>query len=140
MKLRFAAICLLVGVAMSTGCATSPPAPVALGGADLRTVRLEEQLASIARDAAPGESRMLAEGVLRESRALAVEYLKSGEEAVRWRGLSSCRVCGWRENGSRCLVDDTYVWPEGFAHYVEAHGLRPPDEFVQHMLKASADG
>ncbi len=35
--------------------------------------------------------------------------------------------------GSMCLTDGTYGWPQGFAHYVEAHGVRPPEEFVRHV-------
>jgi len=26
-----------------------------------------------------------------------------------------------------------WVWPEGLPHYVEAHSVRLPDEFIQHM-------
>ncbi|MFT5048691.1 MAG: hypothetical protein ACI8QZ_000078 [Chlamydiales bacterium] len=35
--------------------------------------------------------------------------------------------------GSRCLTDGEWVWPEGLAHYVEAHHVRLPDEFLGWM-------
>jgi hypothetical protein len=36
--------------------------------------------------------------------------------------------------GTSCLTDGTFIWPEGFAHYLEAHAVRPPVEFVRHVL------
>lgn len=36
--------------------------------------------------------------------------------------------------GTTCSSDGTFVWPEGFAHYLEEHAVRPPQEFVQHAL------
>ena len=30
------------------------------------------------------------------------------------------------------LVLDT-VWPEGFAHYLEQHDVKPPAEFLEHV-------
>ena len=68
-----------------------------------------------------------------------VRYLESGRVAIRWRGYSTCRICGkWNNgkwnNGTTCITDDTYVWPEGFAHYIAEHGVRPDEEFVQHVL------
>jgi len=71
-------------------------------------------------------------------RAKVVVYLKSGKAVWHWRGSSWCRFgCEGndREMGSTDLSDGTYVWPQGFSHYVEKHGVRPPDEFVQHVLK-----
>lgn len=66
-------------------------------------------------------------------RAAMVKYLKAGHVKASWRGCSNCRLCG-KMNGSQCLGDGTYVWPEGFAHYVEAHEVRPPDEFLKHVF------
>lgn len=69
-----------------------------------------------------------------ERRAV-IAYLCSGRQFASWRGWSRCRFCGVH-NGSRCLEDGTYVWPEGFAHYLEVHAVRPPHEFVRHALNA----
>ena len=39
--------------------------------------------------------------------------------------------------GTKCLtLDGTWVWPEGFAHSIEAHSVRPPQEFIDHLLSA----
>jgi hypothetical protein len=35
-------------------------------------------------------------------------------------------------NGFREQSDGVWLWPEGLAHYVEKHGIRLPDEFVEH--------
>ncbi|WP_437782765.1 hypothetical protein [Sorangium sp. So ce1097] len=37
--------------------------------------------------------------------------------------------------GTICLSDGTFVWPEGFAHYVKVHAVRPPKDFVRHVLR-----
>ena len=53
----------------------------------------------------------------------------------KWRGYSTCRICGLSPNGSTCIADDTFVWPEGFAHYIEEHSVRPPQEFIDHVKR-----
>lgn len=48
-------------------------------------------------------------------------------------GTSFCRVCG-QANGSAELTDGVrFVWPEGLAHYVEAHNVRLPAEVTAAM-------
>jgi hypothetical protein len=64
--------------------------------------------------------------------------LGASEVLERWRGWSSCRLCGCA-NGSTCKGDDAYNWPEGFAHYLKVHGVRPPDAFVAHCLGRLAE-
>ena len=39
--------------------------------------------------------------------------------------------------GGTDLSDGHYVWPFGFAHYVEAHGVKPPQEFIDHVWRAN---
>jgi hypothetical protein len=58
-------------------------------------------------------------------------YTKSGTTARAFMEPSMCRLCGTR-NGSAEDTDGTYIWPEGLAHYIEAHGVRLPAEFVRH--------
>ena len=36
--------------------------------------------------------------------------------------------------GCCTLTDGTYVWPEGLAHYVSEHAVRPPEDFIKHAL------
>lgn len=55
-------------------------------------------------------------------------YLRSGTAGGYAAGFSRCRLCGIA-NGSAELTDGTdFVWPEGLAHYVEAHDVCLPDE------------
>jgi hypothetical protein len=60
------------------------------------------------------------------------DYLDHGQVAASFMGASRCRVCT-RLNGSRDLTDGDYLWPEGLSHYVRAHGLRLPAEFLAHV-------
>ena len=39
-----------------------------------------------------------------------------------------------RRMGDSDLTDGTWVWPEGLVHYVDAHRLPLPKEFVDHVL------
>lgn len=66
-------------------------------------------------------------------RATVVAYLKNAPTIEHWMGFSMCRLCG-EENGSTDQSDGTYVWPEGFTHYVEHHGVKPAKEFVEHAI------
>ena len=74
---------------------------------------------------------------LRE-RAIVLGYLKTGRESNAYKGSSWCRFkCHGLERdglGSCDLTDGTWIWPEGFAHYVEMHNVKPPIEFVQYVL------
>jgi hypothetical protein len=63
-------------------------------------------------------------------------YLRAGQEWIQFCGWSYCRFdCGIAPSalGDRDLTDGVWVWPEGLAHYVEAHSVRLPDEFIDHM-------
>ncbi|OHV29066.1 hypothetical protein BCD49_36705 [Pseudofrankia sp. EUN1h] len=66
-----------------------------------------------------------------DERDVVGNYLRRGFVARAYMGLSPCRICG-RHNGSLELSDGTYIWPEGLAHYVADHGVRPPEPFVSH--------
>ena len=75
----------------------------------------------------------------KQERQVVVEYLRAGETKTQWRGGSYCRMCDLKRSkamGSTCLTDGTYTWPWGFAHYVEEHGVRPPQEFIDHVREA----
>ena len=68
-----------------------------------------------------------------EDRARIVTYLRSGHERASWLGCSFCRFgCGVDERllGCRDLTDGEWVWPEGLAHYVEAHSVFLPEPLV----------
>jgi hypothetical protein len=67
-------------------------------------------------------------------RAIVIAYLNRGKEWEAWKGSSYCRFGCQINNGSTDLTDGIYVWPEGFAHYVECHGVKPSQEFLDHIL------
>jgi len=57
----------------------------------------------------------------------------NGKESNRYRGFSLCRICECA-NGSCDISDGTYVWPQGFDHYIMEHDVKPPQEFIEHAL------
>jgi hypothetical protein len=67
-----------------------------------------------------------------KERAATIKYLKDGDTIEQYRGMSTCRFCGCF-NGSEDVSDGTYVWPSGFAHYLEKHQVKPPKEFLEHV-------
>ena len=72
-------------------------------------------------------------------RAHAIAYLKGGKSIAQYRGMSGCRLCGKR-NGSQDFGDTSYVWPQGYAHYVEAHFVKPPQHFLDWIKGRSIGG
>jgi hypothetical protein len=78
----------------------------------------------------------------RGERRRVVKYLRAGREALAYKGSAACRFgCGAapRQMGYRDLTDDEYVWPEGFAHYLEAHAVKPPESFLEHVRRKLAE-
>jgi hypothetical protein len=68
-----------------------------------------------------------------EERGRIAAYLRSGRHLSGQCGYSFCRfACGIpnEQMGSSELTDGEWVWPEGLAHYVEAHAVGLPEEFV----------
>jgi len=93
-----------------------------------------------------------------------IDWLRKGEIAITWCGTAMCRfdcavdpdapgVARLRASvpdedvgrlarivfsrefmGANCLSDGTFIWPEGFPHYLEVHAVRPPEAFVKHVL------
>jgi hypothetical protein len=67
--------------------------------------------------------------------ARVIEYLNAGETLVATAGVVSdvldpkFGIIG----PPHILTDGTYAWPATFAHYIERHHVRVPDEFVSHM-------
>jgi len=66
-----------------------------------------------------------------------IAYLDQG--LVPWvqAGVSRCRFCG-AGNGSAERTDGAYLWPEGFAHYLRDHGVRPPVSVIRHIVSRQA--
>ena len=51
-------------------------------------------------------------------------------------GAATCRLCP-ATIGCCAFTQGTYVWPEGFSHYVAAHACRPPDDFIAIVKEAA---
>lgn len=75
-----------------------------------------------------------------EERRIVVAYVEDRRfRSTTYFGHSPCRFCG-KDNGVADFTDKTYVWPEGFGHYLREHGVRPPLEFVAHVRRRLRDG
>lgn len=69
-------------------------------------------------------------------RAAVIDYLRKAQRGPSAMGYSWCRFrCGIPKNqmGAADFHDDVYAWPEGYPHYLEAHGVKPPEEFLRHV-------
>lgn len=67
-------------------------------------------------------------------RKIVADYVAGGRRVEAFYGWSDCRFCR-RPNGTSDLGDDIYVWPEGFAHYLRDHGVKPDQAFIDHVLQ-----
>jgi hypothetical protein len=65
--------------------------------------------------------------------ARVVQYLRDGKPVASWWGSRVCPFMCHRTQNTQSLSDGTYVWPTSFAHVVEVHKVRPPDEFIEHV-------
>ena len=59
-------------------------------------------------------------------------YLMKGKEHAAWMGCSRCRICG-KGNGSTCLTDGKFVYPEGYAHYILYHNITPDERLLKKL-------
>lgn len=72
----------------------------------------------------------------RRERTRVATYLRRGRSVRTWRGYSHCRFrCRTPDwlMGDKDLTDGVYIWPEGFAHYLEKHRVKPPESFLAHV-------
>lgn len=67
-------------------------------------------------------------------RTAVLERLRLATIFVQWRGYAGCRICDGSYGTSCQTFDGSWVFPAGLGHYVEAHDLRPPQAFVDHVL------
>ncbi|MHA2427917.1 MAG: hypothetical protein ACXADB_07835 [Candidatus Hermodarchaeia archaeon] len=65
-------------------------------------------------------------------------HLRAGKTDNHQKGWSDCRVCG-KMNGSTEQTDGTYIWPDGFAHYIIEHNVKPPQEFIDHVIRCASE-
>jgi hypothetical protein len=68
------------------------------------------------------------------------QHVATACQYVRFRGIHTCNLCpkGQRKAGHRNLMIPTekllYVAPELVVHYIEDHGYRPPQEFIEAVM------
>lgn len=88
-------------------------------------------------DHLPHPSEFVDESWAASERALVVDILRNltipGVDFRQYRGSSPCRFCGER-NGSKEYHTNEFRWPEGYVHYVDEHGVKPPQEFIDYLL------
>jgi len=74
-----------------------------------------------------------------EARRRVLAYLQREKfRGDAYKGVSSCRLCGM-SNGSCDFTDGAYLWPEGYAHYIEQHNVMPERTFIAHVLTQPAE-
>jgi hypothetical protein len=67
-----------------------------------------------------------------EEKVKIFNYLTNGKVKDMWKGPSFCRICNCL-NGTTCLSDGVYTWPQGYAHYIANHNVKPPQHFIDHV-------
>ncbi|MCZ4102453.1 MULTISPECIES: hypothetical protein [Streptomyces] len=70
-------------------------------------------------------------------REIVADYLNQGQIVRQFMGVSRCRVCN-EPNGNAELTDGEFIWPTGLSHYLTAHAVRLPSEFVMHVFRRLA--
>jgi hypothetical protein len=76
-------------------------------------------------------------------RSRVVEYLHGGRLLEAYGGRATCRYPACKHSkfehgiGSGEFTDGVWAWPEGLFHYIEAHSVTLPAEFVAHATENS---
>lgn len=71
-------------------------------------------------------------------RELVINYLENVKVVEHWRGYSYCRFGCDTNMGTTCKSDGSYTFPEGFIHYLKEHSVKPPQQFINHVLRTLA--
>jgi hypothetical protein len=72
----------------------------------------------------------------KHDKARVIGYLQAGIACNHYRGYSGCRLCG-EHLGSHERTDGIWCWPDRLDHYVLAHNVRLPEEFIAEMVDIS---
>lgn len=72
----------------------------------------------------------------REEWDAVVAHLRGGRVQDASFGYSWCRICGRNDNGCKDMTDGTYLWPEGYLHYILEHGVKPPQDLIDHAIRS----
>lgn len=73
------------------------------------------------------------EGQKKFTTALELVEFDHETSQVRYRGFSRCRICGC-SNGTISYRRGEWEWPNGFLHYINAHNVRPTQEFIDFIF------
>lgn len=68
-----------------------------------------------------------------EEKQKIISTLKNAKVYESWMGWSNCRLCGI-VNGSRCMIYNNLIFPEGLVHYIEKHFVKPPQNIIDIIL------
>jgi len=60
-------------------------------------------------------------------------YVDGCNAGEHYCGFSSCRLCG-EFLGTCDRTDGAWVWPDMLSHYLRAHKVRLPDDFIRHVI------
>jgi hypothetical protein len=54
-----------------------------------------------------------------------------------YMGYSECRVCDKEDNGDSDFTthDMSFIFPDGYRHYIEEHNIHPPENFYDYVMK-----
>uniref|UniRef100_A0AAV1TZK6 Uncharacterized protein n=1 Tax=Peronospora matthiolae TaxID=2874970 RepID=A0AAV1TZK6_9STRA len=63
-------------------------------------------------------------------------FVESHEFAYSFCRFSSCSLALEQPQvmGACTMTDGSYCWPEGYWHYIYHHHVKPPQEFLDHLL------
>lgn len=53
---------------------------------------------------------------------------------LRYKGWSNCRICNGRNGDGEYIIDNRYVVPYGYSHYIIKHKIRPHKWFLEYVL------
>ena len=63
-----------------------------------------------------------------------LKKVESTAEVIQSFGFHVCEYCG-KARSSREYMAGDYIWPEMLAHYVSVHKYKPPDEFIEFIMR-----
>jgi hypothetical protein len=72
-----------------------------------------------------------------ETKNKVLSFLGKGKVIDMWKGYSNCRICD-KMNGSTCLQNKGFIYPEGYAHYIKDHNVMPDAELLAEILTSYA--
>lgn len=72
-----------------------------------------------------------------ECRERVARYLEDAPCLLVCGSLEHCRLCDEGMSGPDYRSDGVWLWSGHLAHYVRMHGVRPPQDFIEHMAAVS---